>query len=419
MRVTVTLTLDFDIPDGDVTVKCIEDAVAKGQSEFRDMAWQEVVTKVESTAMEQYPPGKLRVKAWEERTLLTRSGPVKIRRRRFECAADDGSFLLFDRRVGLFRHQRTTVEAQEKMAEMSSEVSYGKSARFWGRAWESRVSAMTVWRSTQRIGRQLRERQAGWRRDVFEYGDLPGWERDAPAFVGIEADSTYLSAWRGRGKGCEVYIGMSYTGKEKRGERRMFTGKWVCAGVRGPQEFGRDLFVMAQAKHNVVDVQKGVFISDGAECLRLIQEDHFPQFTRQLDWAHAKRRIGDVYGRDNGSRAAELVGLLVEGRLDDACREVRLDVRRKRKRAKELRELAGYLGTCGRDLYGVRRMRSKSIDLPERLDGSGGIERQVGVVVGHRMKRQGMSWTRNGADNLLAVRTALLDRLESSKPRIT
>ena len=64
-------------------------------------------------------------------------------------------------------------------------------------------------------------------------------------------------------------------------------------------------------------------------------------------------------------------------------------------------------------------MRSKSIDLPERLDGSGGIERQVGVVVGHRMKRQGLSWTRNGADNLLAVRTALLDRLESSKPRIT
>jgi len=419
MRVTVTLTLDFDIPDGDLTVKCIEDAVAKGQSEFRDRAWQAAVTKVESEAIEQYPPGKLKVKAWEGRTLLTRSGPVKIRRRRFECAADEGSFLLFDRRVGLLRYQRTTVEAQEKMAETSSEVSYGKSARFWGRAWESCVSAMAVWRSTQRVGRKLREQQGGWRRDVFEYGDLPGWEREAPAFVGIEADSTYLSAWRGRRKSCEVYVGMSYTGKEKRGRRRMLTDKWVCAGVRGPHRFGEDLFVMAQMKHNVADVGTGVFLSDGAGSLRVIQQDHFPRFRRQLDWAHAKRRIGDVYGRDKGSRAAELVGMLVEGDVEEVCRDVRLDARRKRKRVEEFRKLAGYLEANGKDLYGVRRMRSTGIDLPERLDGSGGIERQVGVVVGQRMKRQGMSWTRNGADNLLAVRTSFLNRLESSRPRLT
>jgi len=224
---------------------------------------------------------------------------------------------------------------------------------------------------------------------------------------------------RSRGRKCEVYVGMSYTGKMERNGRRRLNDKGVCAGVRGPEDFGRDLFVMAQAKHNVVDVQKGVFISDGAGCLRLIQEEHFPQFTRQLDWAHARRRIGDAYGRDNGSRAAELVRLLVLGRLDDACREVRLDVRRKRSRAEALKDLAGYLEANGEDLYGVRRMRSKGVDLPERLEGSGSIERQVGVVVGHRMKRQGMSWTRNGADNLLAVRTALLNRLESSKPRIT
>jgi hypothetical protein len=419
MLVTVTVAMTVDIPDGGLTVKCMEEAVARGLSEFRNQAWQGIVTRVEEAAMEQYPAGKMRVKAWEWRTLLTRSGPVAFRRRRFECEAEEKSILLFDVRTGLERYRRTTEAADEALANTSAETTYGRTARFWTSAWESRISTMTAWRSTQRVGGRIREGQAALRHDVFDNGDLPGWERAAPGFVGMEADSTYLSAWRGRGRKCEVYVGMSYTGKVERNGRRRLNDKGVCAGVRGPEEFGRDLFVMAQAKHNVVDVQKGVFISDGAGCLRLIQEDHFPQFTRQLDWAHAKRRIGDVYGRDNGSRAAFLVGLLVLGRLDDACREVRLDVRRKRSRAEALRDLAGYLEANGEDLYGVRRMRSKGVDLPERLDGSGGIERQVGVVVGHRMKRQGMSWTRNGADNLLAVRTALLDRLESSKPRIT
>jgi len=419
MPVTVTVAVTFDIPEEDLTVKCIEGAVARAEEKFRDMAWQDVVTRVESAAMEEYPAGKLRVKGWEDRTLLTMSGPVKIRRRRFESEADERSFLLFDRRVGLERYQRTTGCAYEKMAETASEVSYGKAARFWGKAWESRVSAMAVWRSTQQVGREMREEQARRRRDVFEYGELPGWERAAPAFVGVEADSTYLSAWRGRGKGCEVYVGMSYTGKVRQGERRTFTDRWVCSGVGGPGLFGKDFFVMAQMKHNVVDVERGVFMSDGAGSLRVIQGDHFPQFTRQLDWAHVKRRVGEVYGRDKGSRAAELVNLLLEGNVEEVCREVRLDVRRKRKRADALRELAGYLEANGKDLYGVRRMRSQGIALPERLDGSGGIERQVGVLVGHRMKRQGMGWTRDGAANLLAVRTALLNRLESSKPRIT
>ena len=271
----------------------------------------------------------------------------------------------------------------------------------------------------QRVGGKLRMEEAASRRSVFEDGDLPGWERAAPEFVGIEADSTYLSAWRGKGKGCEVYVGMSYTGKETRVGRQHLEDRWVCSGTHGAESFGQELFVMAQASHNVVDVQTGVFISDGAQSLRLIQEDHFPKFTRQLDWAHARRRISEAYGKDKRGRAGELVGLLVEGLVDDACREVRLDVRRRRKCAETLRELAGYLSANGKDLYGVRKMRSKGIRLPERLDGSGSIERQVGVLVGHRMKRHGMSWTRKGADNLLAVRTHLLNRLESSLPRIT
>lgn len=41
---------------------------------------------------------------------------------------------------------------------------------------------------------------------------------------------------------------------------------------------------------------------------------------------------------------------------------------------------------------------------PGAIWGSGVIEKMVDVIVGKRMKRQGMSWSKPGANNLLALR---------------
>ena len=41
---------------------------------------------------------------------------------------------------------------------------------------------------------------------------------------------------------------------------------------------------------------------------------------------------------------------------------------------------------------------------PGTIWGSGVVEKMVDVVVGKRMKRQGMSWSKRGANNLLALR---------------
>jgi hypothetical protein len=148
--------------------------------------------------------------------------------------------------------------------------------------------------------------------------------------------------------------------------------------------------------------------------LRSIQEDHFARLTRQLDQRHAFERVGEAYGKDLAGRAAEVVELLRGGSHDEACGLVRSDGKRLRRRSEDLLGLAGYLDGPGRDLYGVRRLMEAGFELPEHLEGSGGVEREGGVLVGQRMKRRGMSWTRRGAENLLAVRQNLLNRRDAS-----
>lgn len=53
----------------------------------------------------------------------------------------------------------------------------------------------------------------------------------------------------------------------------------------------------------------------------------------------------------------------------------------------------------------------------DNRNGSGGIEKNIGIHVGRRCKKQGMSWSHEGINNLLALRSNKLNQLwsETSK----
>jgi hypothetical protein len=418
MRVTVTLALE--IPDYGVSVKSIDECVAEAMPRFASEAWQKFVWAVEERARGQHRFGELEVKSHECRTLWTSVGRVRFRRRRFISEADERSLLLFDMRVGIRPWQRRTKLAEEKMAEAAADIpGYEMSARSLGRIWNRAPSSMLVWHAVQEVGRRHLEQSLVRRQAIFRDGDLPGWEQAPPEFLAVEADGTYISAWRQKGVDHEVNVGLSYTGKGQRGRRRWLAEKSLCAGLTDSRDFGRDLFAMVQEKHNVVDVDHGVFLSDGALSLRKIQQDHFPRLTPQLDWAHMHRRLDEAYGPANRSRSAEVLRTLYAGRPGTACRQIRLDARRTRSRRQHLRELLGYVQGPGQDLYGTRKLRKRGVKLPPHMNGSGGIERNIGILVVHRMKRRGMGWTRRGAANLLAVRTNLLNRRQTPHPRVS
>ena len=48
---------------------------------------------------------------------------------------------------------------------------------------------------------------------------------------------------------------------------------------------------------------------------------------------------------------------------------------------------------------------------PDKRNGSGAVEKNIGIHVGRRLKKQGMRWSKEGANNLLALRTEKLNQL--------
>jgi hypothetical protein len=408
MRVTVTLALD--IPDERVSVKSIEECVREAAGRFRSEAWQKWVWAVEEKARGEHPSGALRIKCWEGRSLWTTAGPVAFRRRRFLSREDGRSLLLFDMRVGLKPWQRTTMAADDLMSETAADIhGYQMAARSLDRTWGEGPSAMLVWQAVQRVARPLLERQEELRRAVFNDGDLPGWQRPAPDFLALEADSTYLPAWRGLGKDHEVHLGMGYTSKGQNGRRRWLQDKTLCVGLGDIQTFGRDFFVAMQERFNVTEVPSGLLTCDGDHRLRHMRLEHFHRMVGQLDWAHLGWKFDEAYGPERRERQKQLMGLLYAEKYRLACREVRNDLRQSRKRRAQLWDLATYLEGPGQDLYGARRLRRRGVRLPPHMQGSGGIERNIGILIARRMKRRGMGWTKRGASNLLAVRLRLFN----------
>ena len=158
---------------------------------------------------------------------------------------------------------------------------------------------------------------------------------------------------------------------------------------------------LAAAGHAPDDV--GVCIGDGAEWLRRLFDEWFPNAVPIVDFLHASEYLwaaaGGRHGAGDGRAkqwATELCRLLKEG---DAGKVVAA-----------LRRAGGE--ECGRAArhIGERRDRMRCDEHPARglPIGSGRVEAACRTVVGRRMKCTGMRWSVDGANPVPWVRCARL-----------
>ena len=146
----------------------------------------------------------------------------------------------------------------------------------------------------------------------------------------------------------------------------------------------------------------GLCLGDGAEWIRRMFDDWFPDARKVVDyyhaaehlWAAARARHGD--GDLAAAWAKKLCGMLAAGRLDDALAELE----RRGGDVEECRKAVGYLGER-RDRMRYDELRAAGLPI-----GSGRVEAGCKNIVGRRMKGTGMRWSVNGANPVLWLRCA-------------
>lgn len=393
VSVSVELRVEVD-PESDPVA--LEQAIwSEGRRAARDL-YRGALEALDGAATEESGAARQRL---EPRWVATPFGRVRMWRYRVRSETD--SWHPLDRALGLGQAEASP-GLRELVCDLALRLPFRQAAECAARITGEHMSPQSAWRILQAEGARIRGEEGHLIESVFDAGEEPP-DVDAPALVIVEADGTYLRAQREDGDRFEVKTGVFYSGKKRAGGRRhrrwMLVDKGCYATTHDADAFGRALAAQgfwAVGLHHAKWVLCG---HDGLDEFGQTFRDWFPGAVHQVDHYHVVARLWQISSGD-----ADLYHRLKQATFEnpravaDKLRRGLLGIE-----PDKATELAGYLEVVADHLHGVDRLPRRLRRGRMRVVGTGVVEKHQDLVVGRRMKRRGMRWTRRGADNLLAL----------------
>ena len=398
----LTVTVRVTLPK-QPTMAAMERAIFKSvQAAGRELLVQALVS-VEDTVLEGAKQRRRR------RYLITRFGEIRFFR--WQTRTEAGYGYPLDRALSISSDDPCSPWVRQTAAWLAQAYPYRQAARLLSKMIGSRVDHRTLWGWVQTSGRAVRRSLEQLRAGLFDDGEMPGFSGPAPRIVTTSADGTYI---RTRDGPVEVKLGMWWTGAHLQSPtavhpRHLLDGKGSYASTEGADRFGQTFYAVAAERAGIAKAREVFFVSDGAGWLADLPADWISPTAMQLDQFHGKLRISEV-ARDP-DRAARWWAWVTEHNLGALGRSIDQLTRQGAIEPEAGRSLYGYLAG-GIDAFHTYMRLQEAGHSPQMAPrGSGAMEHNVDLVVARRFKRQGMrAWTREGADNLLALRTLAMDQ---------
>jgi len=161
--------------------------------------------------------------------------------------------------------------------------------------------------------------------------------------------------------------------------------------------FGERFYAFCR-KHGLPKSASKVFLRDGAGWLRTTADYVFSRAEKRLDLYHLKKACSKVLNNEEMDIVNQTIYNQSSERLIETIHSM---LQSKNLTIKEQTDLLTYVSQ-NRDSMNYSR---------EDCNGSAGIEKNIGIHIGRRCKRQSMSWNRKGINNLLALRSKKLNQM--------
>jgi len=407
-------TLEVSIPQDGLDMNRLEEILAEVFEEFEKRVVGKVLEEVEKEILEE-EQGRVVKKGKRSKYLCTRLGWIRYERQRVRYLEEGRYGFPLDEALGLRPYQQGSDWVRKRGVELACDHPYRQAADLLAQEIGEELSHRTLHRWVQEEGRKLRGEEEAKRRRVFEEGDsLPTGsckdegEEEEREIVVVEADGTMLSSQEKGEDRFEVKLGLLYTGKElesKEAKRKRYRlkEKVLYGGVEEGGAFGEKLYLRGEERLNLGGAKYLLFIGDGARWINEIAGADYWKSVYQLDWWHYQRKLREAL-RGEEKLIGELLRLLREGKGEEHRRLLRLRRMMIREGAEKLDELLDYLEDNWEGLYGSWSLRGKVKAQEVLVVGSGAMEKNIELIIGRRFKKRGMSWSREGANNLLKLR---------------
>jgi len=323
-------------------------------------------------------------RGFEERTLLTQFGEVRIKRRLYREGGGAYHYLL-DEQMGWPSHQIATPKLQSKVVKLATRMPFRQVYETVEELTAGVLSAATIHRLTQKTGEKALEREKADQEAVYSRGEsLPSKERQVPLLFS-EMDGVWIHTQREEQKHYEVKQAICYEGWEKlpvKGERYRLVNKRVYCQGSEEIPFGEGASLEWARVWDLSYLKEMVIGGDGAKWIdRGVEE--VPGAIRQLDGFHLARSCGR--GWEGGKAIYEAI------RGGERERASFLMEKLKPREGSGVQKARQYVE---RNVKKGQDWRTSS-DMEGR--GLGTMEANEDKLICNRMKKRGLSWTIPGA----------------------
>jgi len=351
--------------------------------------------RLDREASEEVPGcGGYESRGLKKRKILSRVGMVEVRGRCYENQRGHRIYPLRD----ICGIGEATEGARQRCVRLAVERPYGWSAELLREEFGMGLSRMRLWKIIQQEGQQTQGQLELERAKIYEQA-LVGREGTASKVMPtMQLDGTMIASREagehdqyGR-KRMEVKVGVLFWGTQRLGKRKRnkTLQRSVYARISDVEAFGEQWYAQCR-KAGLGNEQRVHCIADGGGWIGTVRQGHFPGSDYTLDLYHLKKRAREVLLKHQYRRFFTLVRTGLVSTAQDYLGSLHPSDSAHREALSEFRHY-------------VEQNRDGLHYEAGAIWGSGVIEKMVDVVVGKRMKRQGMSWSKQGANNLLALR---------------
>lgn len=355
--------------------------------------------------------GWRRFVGYRPRSLHTTVGWIEVRRAYYHCSACGTGQSPYDRLGGL-GSESLSVGLARACCTLAVSNSFSESSRLIEALFGQKVSAKTLERVVHHVGSVLADQHRQSLEGFLKDRQLPVCDTP-PQRLYLAADGTTVherDGWHESKVGCISW-------EDARGLRQQRS----VGGFEQAEPFGQWLWWQA-CRCGLRETPEVVYLGDGAAWVRGLHAKHWPRAVFIVDWYHAQEHLWDcaklLWGEGSEQTAQwadRCCGWLWEGWTRKLLRELARQGKRHRGRKRQaIEDLCRYIGVNEEQMrYDVFRAKGYSI-------GSGMVEGACKHVVGDRLKRSGMIWSRAGSSATLALRICWLnhqwDQLWQQKP---
>lgn len=351
-------------------------------------------------------------KEYRERFVRTLHGDVQVVRAYYRCHECTRSYIPWDQEQGL-DERVWSPRVKELVASICGALPYAAASTLIERTTGIRIEESSEEGIVRDIGERLRLEEREAIVGAVDVGKEIGCEESPERlYISMDAAKAHTDGEWHDIKTCVVYEGERADGKDT---DTVHNPHYVAAQERS-EEFGRRIYTKAMLL-GYDKARMRIVLGDGADWIWNEARNHLGESIKIVDYWHACEHIysfaaalygdGDPKGKRWAKEHCEKLKAKGPGSLLRAMK------RRKPRNEREQEALRLEQGYFTRLRRYMDYPKYRSLGL---MIGSGPVESACKVVVGQRLKQAGMRWTKDGADAVLAVRTALLsgefDRLE-------